>query len=314
MATSKFKLQESFARAATLDGKDTSTNYGGFLSLGLLYIGTTKGTLRRAIATFDVLGTPVEGSPLTGAETITAAQIDCTAAAVTGLTSQANQVHRVTRADWVTAETDWIEYKSGSNWTAAGGDVDATTPTPVTYTSPAGNGAFTITGLINFVTDAIASRSGIVNLRFKFTSEDDDGAARVWQAAPLSDIVLTVTYTATPQTVAGSFGFTGALTTLNRRAKTVAGAFGFSGTLATKTARLLTLTGSLGFSGTLATKTARLFTVAGAFGFNGAVTTAATIRQTVAGAFGFAGAVASILILGAANAGRRLKKYLHFGT
>lgn len=193
MAVSVFQLEESAGRAATLDSQSGSTNYGGTFMVGLIYIGITKAQLRRAIASFNVLGTPFSGHPLSSLVTVTAAQLDVTVAALTGLSSRPSTVRRVTRYDWVTAEATWLQYKSGSNWTNAGGDFS--TPN-VGFTGPAANGAFTITGLASFVTDAIASRSGIVNLHIQLNNEVDDGNNRFYQFYPLSDMKLSVTYTA----------------------------------------------------------------------------------------------------------------------
>jgi hypothetical protein len=82
------------------------------------------------------------------------------------------KLDRVTRADWDYLTATWNQYKSGSNWTSAGGDVDATVPGELSYTSPGGFGPFAIAGLGPYVSDAIANRGGLVLLRMNHATEN----------------------------------------------------------------------------------------------------------------------------------------------
>lgn len=77
-------------------------------------------------------------------------------------------LRRCTRTNWVKAEVTWNIYKTGSNWTQAGGDFS--TPT-VDYTLP-GNNTFIATGLAALVQDAIDNRSGLLSIAITTTSPD----------------------------------------------------------------------------------------------------------------------------------------------
>jgi hypothetical protein len=114
--------------------------------------------------------------------------------------SYAARLHRCTRPSTWTEFGTWNKYDGVSAWTVAGGDVDATTPTPVDYTEPQ-TGLSIATGLAAFVTDAIALRSNIVSIRGKALSEADDDVSRYTEFNGRGDEpslrpLLRVTYTA----------------------------------------------------------------------------------------------------------------------
>jgi len=159
-----------------IHGIATTANYGAleYVELGLRFSGAgVKLDWERAIANFDV-------SALAGA-TINSAKLvqDVTVATVEGAADRSGKVKRCTRpADWVESEVTWLNYKAGTTWTDEGGDMDASTPTPVDFTIPTATGTWEITGLAGFVTDALANRAGTVSVILHLVSEGDDDLDR----------------------------------------------------------------------------------------------------------------------------------------
>lgn len=87
-------------------------------------------------------------------------------------------IRRLTRTNWVETEATWLVYKSGSNWSSAGGDVS----TPTAAFEFDGAIPCTITGLAELVQDAIDNRSGILAIRiessgiaYQFSSKEVGG-------------------------------------------------------------------------------------------------------------------------------------------
>ncbi len=80
------------------------------------------------------------------------------------------QCCKLTRNDWIELEATWNIYKTGSNWTTAGGDYVTTNPAMVTATCPAAFGwiDFTTTAIFQ---DAQLNTNQIANLLFKYTNE-----------------------------------------------------------------------------------------------------------------------------------------------
>jgi len=158
-----------------LSGVSKDTNYGAgpYALSRILYGGGTKVAWERSLGNFDV-------SELAGA-TITAAKLVRRVWSITGPGGHQAFVSRCTRpADWVENQATWNQYKSGSNWTTAGGDFDDTTPGKITYTEPTATGDHEIAGLGPYVEDALANRNGIVSLHLRLADEDpdvDQGAA-----------------------------------------------------------------------------------------------------------------------------------------
>lgn len=152
-----------------MEVNDPDTNYGvGPLLCGSIFLGEEKTDLWRPIANWDVSSI--------AAETITAAKMRRYIGVDYGA-ERAGKVYRCTRpADWVESEVTWNDYKSGTAWTTAGGDYDGVTPTPVGYTPSNGVGWQEITGLLAFVTDAIASRSNIVSVILRLDDENPASA------------------------------------------------------------------------------------------------------------------------------------------
>jgi hypothetical protein len=142
---------------------------------------------------FDISDIPVSSR-------ITAASLDlyCITASTA---ANGAKLSRITRTDWVEAESTWNIYKTGSNWTTAGGDYDISTPPAVPFNLPIATGAFSISGesLVIWVQDAFDSRSGICEMMLRVDSETTAGIA-VFGSKEHATVayrpVLTVSYTA----------------------------------------------------------------------------------------------------------------------
>jgi len=135
-------------------------NYGavGNVIVGAIYAGGGKSGLFNSIGNFDV-------SVLTGATLLAAKLVHQVIERQGGNPAK---VLRCTRpATWTELGVTWDKYDGTNNWTAGGGDVDETTPTPVAFNIPASTGVFEILGLLAFVTDALANRSGIVSVIYR---------------------------------------------------------------------------------------------------------------------------------------------------
>jgi hypothetical protein len=139
--------------------------------VGVYLISGSKAILRRALATFNLFGAPAEGRALRAGDTILLAELLGDAAGISGPTFQVD-VQRLTRADYVAAEATWNNYKAGTPWTAAGGDV-AAPPAVATFTSPAAPGDQTLqSNLAAFVSDALTNRGGLVLLHWMADNEN----------------------------------------------------------------------------------------------------------------------------------------------
>jgi len=178
LAVSKWELMSGGQRAYSPSSHAPDTNLHTW-SCGIFHFGA-KGDLRRAIMAFDLASAPVVGSPLVGGEIITDAYLEGECTSIFGAGGHSAFVARITRDDWVETEGTWNVYKTGSNWTTPGGDYDTVTPPSVSFTTPTALGAYSIPGLLGFVTDAIAARSSRVHLIARLTSEVDDGLDRLF--------------------------------------------------------------------------------------------------------------------------------------
>lgn len=196
--------QSIFAASGTqfIDAIDPTFAPPGIWNLGVVYLGGSKSAVRRCLGCFDVFGAAASGRPLTIADTLTSAELILETTSVAGPSAWPARIERITRADWDYTTANWNRYKTGSNWTTAGGDV-ATPPSALAFTSPTAGGEFVIAGMLDFVTDAIANRGGHVLLRLK--ADDEQPAQSQWCAfvAALGASLgprLRVTYTATEPT------------------------------------------------------------------------------------------------------------------
>ena len=174
--------QSIFLALATqyIDGQHTTAVHTGEWNLGTLDAGGAKLNLDRCLGSFDLRGAAQSGRPLTPTDTITAADLILYCTAFLGPAGWAAWIERMTRADWDSASGNWNNYKAGSAWTAAGGDV-GTSPAPLAFSSPSVSGDQTITGMLAFVTDAIANRSGKVLLRLRANDESPTAGTK-WAA------------------------------------------------------------------------------------------------------------------------------------
>jgi len=160
-------------KTCAIDGVGTGDNYQNAGDVGVYMVSGNKALLRRALATFDLFAAAAEGRPLRAGDipNITLAELIGDAAGIAGPTFQVD-TERLTRADYVNSEATWTNYKTGSAWTAAGGDV-ATPPADVSFTSPGTPGDQTLqNNLAGHVTDAIANRGGLLLLLWRAHDEN----------------------------------------------------------------------------------------------------------------------------------------------
>lgn len=192
--------QSVFAANATqfIDGVDQDFAVAGAWNLGVEYLGASKAFVRRCLAGFDVLGPAAAGRPLVASDAITAAELVMSCFIIIGGAGWAAVIERLARADWDYLAADWTRYRTGANWTVAGGDV-GTPPAAVAFTSPVATGEQVVGGMEGYVTDAIANRSGKVLLRLRAVDEAPQQARWCAYDANLSSsarVRLRVTYTA----------------------------------------------------------------------------------------------------------------------
>ena len=165
-----------------MDGLAITTNYAGFLQLGLFFSGGTKLYRGRIHFMFDLDEAPAFGAAVNpGLITVTNAYLetDIIAAVTSGTPNLNATISRCRRYDWDGDLLTWVKYNA-TNWTTAGAqdttnDID--TSSTVAYSLQTAAGAQTITGLTTLTQDAIASRGNEVNLRIKIdddTTDDDE--------------------------------------------------------------------------------------------------------------------------------------------
>jgi hypothetical protein len=155
------------------DAQAPTTGLVGTYNVGVVYLGAPKLQARRVFQRFDVFGPAMSGRPLTPADTITDAQLLRRIFGVVGVDAFPCTLERISRANWDYLTASWNNYQTGNAWTAGGGDV-ATPPAALAYTAPAAadvGSDHAITGLADWVTDAIANRGGILHLRHKRGNE-----------------------------------------------------------------------------------------------------------------------------------------------
>lgn len=168
-----------------------TVNYGasGSVEEELTFIGGVKTTWGRAILAFDVSSIPA-------AATINSAKLIREVDTIFGAGNC--WVTRITRADWTETGVSWNDYKGGTPWTVAGGDLDTATPAQVGFAEPAATGSHQVTGLLAFVTDAIANRANIVTFVTRMQDEGASGPNRgaAWHSKEgVTDPILEVDYT-----------------------------------------------------------------------------------------------------------------------
>jgi hypothetical protein len=146
--------------------RNATSNYGAGTSL---CVGNDAMNSERALVRFDL-------SSLGTAASVTSCVLTFTVRQVTAPT--AGRIVRLRRGDWSETGSTWNAYKSGAPWGASGAasataDVDATTA--VSFTPPAGIGAYTFPSLVTLCQDAVTNRAGALDLLIR-QDVDQDGA------------------------------------------------------------------------------------------------------------------------------------------
>src|SRR5206468_10572519 len=118
-----------------IDGKAATSSFPGLYTCGISYLGAGKDQQRRLLLVFNVFAPSLEGIVFNSGTVINAADLIQNIQTLM-LPSFTEKLDRVTRADWDYLTATWNQYKSGSNWTSVGGDVDAAVPVELSYTSP----------------------------------------------------------------------------------------------------------------------------------------------------------------------------------
>ncbi len=164
MATVTLERGLSTVLDTYLDNNDLSTNYG---STSPLQIGTAlegkNAAVCRTLLRFDLSSIPA-GATINSA-TLTLTNTGGGAIVV----SNGFKLLRLTRQDWTEAGATWNVYKAGSNWTAAGGDTDATNSTTVTLAGANDNLIFT--NVVPLIADAITNWSNLLQLMVRRVTE-----------------------------------------------------------------------------------------------------------------------------------------------
>jgi len=129
--------------------------------------GSQKGRMYRCLLEFNLNNNPQSGPPIGPGANVTTADLIRYVTTYIGDVAFPARVDRCTRP--FTVNATWNKYDGVNDWTTPGGDVD--TPSML-YTSPDGDqGDHAITGMVDFVTDALANRAGIVRLLLRATDE-----------------------------------------------------------------------------------------------------------------------------------------------
>jgi hypothetical protein len=157
-------------RDSLMKAEAPTGNFGSnaFCDHEVTYLGGDKSGWWRAIADFDLSAIPA------GSTVVAASLIRHVFALNNG--GQGGRISRCTRpGQWVESEVTWNNYKSGSAWSAAGGDFDDTgPPANVDYTEPSSTGDHTVTGLSALVQDAIDNRGGTLSIITRLVDEDPE--------------------------------------------------------------------------------------------------------------------------------------------
>lgn len=168
-------------RDSFMDANVPDTNFGDELysKVGVTHLGEEKTSWARGIMNFDV-------SAVAG-EVILAATLHHVVKDVWA--SVAATVYRCSRpSTWTEDGVTWNKYDGVNGWTKVGGDYDENTPTPVGYTTPDSIGWRVVSGLKDFVIDAIDYRDGIVAVIIKldFEAPEMDSGYTFWSRSVVS--------------------------------------------------------------------------------------------------------------------------------
>ena len=131
----------------------------------ITYLGGAKALWSRTIGNFDV--SALAGRPINSAKLVREIHV-LTNGGFSAILSRCERP-----ADWVEDQVTWNEYSNGNAWDNSGGDFDdAGPPAKITYTEAPATGTHEVTGLKDFVEDALANRSGIVSIITRLADEN----------------------------------------------------------------------------------------------------------------------------------------------
>lgn len=149
---------------ATNASGNEDTNYS---TLYYLYVISYTGYTRRAYLAFDISSLPA-GAVISSATL----SLYYWSYAASNPTGRQIDVFKITRNDWVEAEQTWNSYKSGSAWTAAGGDYVTSNPAGANTNCPAAAGAWMNWDVKAIVEDAVTNEVN-VNVVAKMNVENE---------------------------------------------------------------------------------------------------------------------------------------------
>ncbi len=170
MATIQIQASIDNYLIGVVPNEDLNAGASISIAIGTFFSGETKLAIDRPIVNFDV-------SSIATA-TINSAKLVREVWSVTNGGFSA-KLSRCTRpSTWVELNSTWNDYDAPISWSSVGGDFDDVTPGVVTYTEASGTGSDEITGLLDYVTDAISNRSNIVSLILRASDEEPGATAR----------------------------------------------------------------------------------------------------------------------------------------
>lgn len=153
-----------------IDQVSSANTFPNAGDVGAYLLSGAKAVLRRALATFNVLGPASAGRALFASDTVVLAELVGYVNSVNGSQFQVD-TDRVSRDNYIAAEATWNSYRTAAAWSVAGGDVSPP-PATASFTSPGTLGDQVLQhNLAAFVTDAMSSRGGLVVLRWKAANE-----------------------------------------------------------------------------------------------------------------------------------------------
>jgi len=154
---------------APLDLQDDNYGFGTDASEVITYLGPDKSSWTRTITRYDLrsfIGNTFSAATLS----LHKFNIMPTPGTI--------RILRCTRPeDWLESQVTWLSFATGSPWSSPGGDYDSLGPPgPLDAPNPSSSGYHHITGLLPFVEDALANRSGWLSFIIKLNAENPPDA------------------------------------------------------------------------------------------------------------------------------------------